>query len=98
VAIVVREGVRTEDQRQPRPGRPARTERRDRLPAPWRHAAGEHTERSLILDLALALAEDRRRDIVRETRDGLAAARARATKVSVGTVHKVLADHRDSSD
>lgn len=26
-------------------------------------AAGEHTERSLILDLALALAEDRRRDI-----------------------------------
>ena len=47
---------------------------------------------------ALALAEDRRRDIVRETRDGLAAARARATKVSVGTVHKVLADHRDSSD
>lgn len=34
-------------------------------------AAGEHTERSLILDLALALAEDRRRDIVRKTRDGL---------------------------
>jgi DNA invertase Pin-like site-specific DNA recombinase len=28
-------------------------------------AAGEHLERSLILDLALALAEDRRRDIVR---------------------------------
>jgi DNA invertase Pin-like site-specific DNA recombinase len=94
-------------------------------------AAGEHTERSLILDLALALAEDRRRDIVRKTRDGLAAARARgrtggrprvvdtdkrriilarhadgesirtiarATKVSVGTVHKVLVDHRGSSD
>ena len=40
-------------------------------------AAGEHTDRSLILDLALALAEDRRRDIVRKTRDGLAAARAR---------------------
>ena len=38
-------------------------------------AAGEHTERSLILDLALALAEDRRRDIVRKTRDGLAAAK-----------------------
>lgn len=38
-------------------------------------AAGEHTERSLILDLALALAEDRRRDIVRKTRDGLEAAR-----------------------
>jgi len=92
-------------------------------------AAGEHTDRSLILDLALALAEDRRRDIVRKTRDGLAAARARgrtggrprvvdtdkrriilarhadgesirtiarATKVSVGTVHKVLVDHRSS--
>jgi DNA invertase Pin-like site-specific DNA recombinase len=40
-------------------------------------AAGEHRERSLILDLALALAEDRRRDIVRKTNDGLAAARAR---------------------
>ena len=40
-------------------------------------AAGEHTERSLILDLALALAEDRRRDIVRKTRNGLeSAARA----------------------
>lgn len=40
-------------------------------------AAGEHRERSLILDLALALAEDRRRDIVRKTKDGLAAAKAR---------------------
>ncbi|MEV0404176.1 hypothetical protein [Actinoallomurus sp. NPDC050550] len=40
-------------------------------------AAGEHTERSLILDLALALAEDRRRDIVRKTRNGLDAARRR---------------------
>ncbi|MEV8636660.1 recombinase family protein [Streptosporangium sp. NPDC051023] len=40
-------------------------------------AAGEHTERSLILDLALALAEDRRRDIVRKTVNGLEAARAR---------------------
>lgn len=40
-------------------------------------AAGEHTERSLILDLALALAEDRRRDIVRKTKSGLeSAARA----------------------
>ncbi|WP_280445154.1 hypothetical protein [Nocardia brasiliensis] len=37
--------------------------------------AGEHTERSLILDLALALAEDRRRDISRKTRDGLESAR-----------------------
>lgn len=40
-------------------------------------AAGEHTERSLILDLALALAEDRRRDISRKTRSGLEAARKR---------------------
>ncbi|HEY9415788.1 MAG TPA: recombinase family protein [Pseudonocardia sp.] len=40
-------------------------------------AAGEHKERSLILDLALALAEDRRRDIVRKTRNGQAAARLR---------------------
>ncbi len=30
-------------------------------------AAGKHTERSLIIDLALALAEDRRRDIVSYT-------------------------------
>lgn len=40
-------------------------------------AAGEHTERSLILDLALALAEDRRRDISRKTKNGLEAARKR---------------------
>lgn len=40
-------------------------------------ASGEHTERSLILDLALALAEDRRRDIARKTKSGLEAARAR---------------------
>jgi DNA invertase Pin-like site-specific DNA recombinase len=38
-------------------------------------AAGEHAERSLVLDLALALAEDRRRDIVRKTNNGLDAAR-----------------------
>ncbi|MGW0064863.1 recombinase family protein [Streptosporangium sandarakinum] len=38
-------------------------------------AAGEHTERSFILALALALAEDRRRDIVRKTKNGLQAAR-----------------------
>jgi DNA invertase Pin-like site-specific DNA recombinase len=43
-------------------------------------AAGEHTERSLILDLALALAEDRRRDIARKTRDGLDAAARRGRK------------------
>ena len=40
-------------------------------------AAGEHLERSLILDLALALAEDRRRDIVRKTKNGLDSARSR---------------------
>jgi DNA invertase Pin-like site-specific DNA recombinase len=40
-------------------------------------AAGEHLERSLILDLALALAEDRRRDIARKTRNGLDSARVR---------------------
>ncbi|TCJ89395.1 recombinase family protein [Nocardia alba] len=43
-------------------------------------AAGEHTERSLILDLALAMAEDRRRDIARKTRDGLDAAARRGRK------------------
>jgi DNA invertase Pin-like site-specific DNA recombinase len=91
-------------------------------------AAGEHTERSLILDLALALAEDRRRDIVRKTKNGLEAARkrgkvggrprvvdedkrrvilarheedeesvrtiAQATGLSVGTVHRVIVEHR----
>jgi DNA invertase Pin-like site-specific DNA recombinase len=88
-------------------------------------AAGEHTERSLILDLALALSEDRRRDIVRKTKNGLDAARRRGrvggrrpvvdddkraailarrqrgesirtiaagVKVSVGVVHKTLAE------
>lgn len=40
-------------------------------------AAGEHTERSLVLDIALALAEDRRRDIARKTKNGLEAARRR---------------------
>ncbi|WP_424532398.1 recombinase family protein [Sphaerisporangium viridialbum] len=88
-------------------------------------AAGEHTERSLILALALALAEDRRRDITRKTKNGLEAARKRGrvggrrpvvdddkradilarrergesirtiaagVKVSIGVVHKTLAD------
>ncbi|MBF6358300.1 recombinase family protein [Nocardia higoensis] len=49
-------------------------------------AAGEHTERSLILDLALALAEDRRRDIARKTRDGLDAAARRGRKGGRPTV------------
>jgi DNA invertase Pin-like site-specific DNA recombinase len=93
-------------------------------------AAGEHTERSLILDLALALAEDRRRDIVRKTKNGLDAARkhgrvggrrpvvdddkraailarrergesirtiAAGVNVSVGVVHKTLADAKTST-
>lgn len=83
-----------------------------------------NTERSLILDIAHALAEDRRRDIIRKTKNGLDAARARVrggrrpvvdddkraaildrrkrgesirtiaagVKVSVGVVHKTLAD------
>ncbi|MEU6587198.1 hypothetical protein [Nocardia sp. NPDC046763] len=40
-------------------------------------AACEHTERNFLLDLALARAEDRRRDIVRKTRGGLEAAARR---------------------
>jgi DNA invertase Pin-like site-specific DNA recombinase len=40
-------------------------------------AAGDHSERTFVLDLALALAEDRRRDIVRKTKNGLEAARVR---------------------
>ncbi len=40
-------------------------------------AAGEHTERSFVLDMALAIAEDRRRDIARKTKSGLEAARKR---------------------
>lgn len=55
-------------------------------------AAGEHTERSLIVDLALALAEDRRCDIVRETRNGLESA-ARAGRTG-GRPRVVDADKR----
>ncbi|WP_199780842.1 MULTISPECIES: recombinase family protein [unclassified Streptomyces] len=40
-------------------------------------AAGKQTERSLIPDLALALAEDRRRNIVKKTKNGLDSTRAR---------------------
>ncbi|MFT4010936.1 MAG: recombinase family protein [Nocardioidaceae bacterium] len=94
-------------------------------------AAGEHTERSLVLDLALALAEDRRRDIIRKTRNGLAAARAngkvggrpsvidadkrrailarraegetlrtiaKGVKVSVGVVHRVIAEAAEQDE
>jgi len=39
--------------------------------------AGEHKESNLLLELALVLATERRRDIVKKTKDGLAAARAR---------------------
>ncbi|AZK93836.1 recombinase family protein [Streptomyces sp. SID5473] len=54
-------------------------------------AAGEHTEGSLILDLALALAEDRRRDIVKRTKNGLESARARGR---VGGRHPVVDDDK----
>lgn len=39
--------------------------------------AGEHKESNLLLELALVLATERRRDIVKKTRNGLEAARAR---------------------
>lgn len=39
--------------------------------------AGEHTEMNLLLELALVLASERRRDIVKKTKNGLDAARAR---------------------
>ncbi|WP_053692190.1 recombinase family protein [Streptomyces sp. WM6372] len=39
--------------------------------------AGEHKEMNLLLELALVLASERRRDIVKKTKDGLVAARAR---------------------
>lgn len=39
--------------------------------------AGEHSEMNLLLELALVLASERRRDIVKKTKNGLEAARAR---------------------
>lgn len=54
-------------------------------------AAGEHKERSFVLDMALALAEDRRRDIVRKTKNGLAAARQRG---NVGGRPSVIDDDK----
>ena len=54
-------------------------------------AAGEHTERSFVLDMALALAEDRRRDISRKTKDGLEAARRRG---QVGGRPRVIDDDK----
>ncbi|MDR8020489.1 recombinase family protein [Nesterenkonia aerolata] len=64
-------------------------------------AAGEHTERSFLLDLALALAEDRRRDISRKTRNGLEAARrqgrvgGRPRVVDQDKRRVILARHED---
>lgn len=46
--------------------------------------AGEHTEMNLLLELALVLASERRRDIVKKTKDGLAAARTRGRVGGVG--------------
>lgn len=54
-------------------------------------AAGEHTERSFVLDMALALAEDRRRDISQKTKSGLAAARKEGR---VGGRPKVIDDDK----
>lgn len=54
-------------------------------------AAGEHTERSFLLDMALALAEDRRRDISRKTKNGLEAARKRGR---VGGRPRVIDDDK----
>jgi hypothetical protein len=71
--------------RPPRP-QPAGGVDRSQRPVPARcrrQGAGGHRGRRahralLILDLALALSEDRRRDIVRKTKDGLEAARRRS--------------------
>lgn len=54
-------------------------------------AKGEHTERSFVLDMAMALAEDRRRDIVRKTKNGLEAARKRGR---VGGRPRVIDDDK----
>ncbi|MDR3082769.1 MAG: recombinase family protein [Streptomyces sp.] len=43
-------------------------------------AAGDHRERSFVLDLALAIAEERRREISKATKSGLEAARQRGRK------------------
>ncbi|MCX5427929.1 recombinase family protein [Streptomyces sp. NBC_00257] len=51
--------------------------------------AGEHTEMNLLLELALVLASERRRDIVKKTKNGLDAARARGR---VGGRRPVMTD------
>ncbi|MGM9380545.1 recombinase family protein [Streptomyces antibioticus] len=44
-------------------------------------AAGEHTERNMAIDFALAFAEERRRDISRKTKNGLEATKRRGTQL-----------------
>lgn len=51
-------------------------------------ASGEYTERNVVLDIALALAEDRRRDIVRKTKNGLEA---------LASAGRSAADHASST-
>lgn len=48
--------------------------------------AGVHTERTLVIDIALAIAEDHRREIARSTKQGLDAAIARGVKLGRQTV------------
>ena len=57
-------------------------------------AAGEHAQRSLILDIALALFEDRHRDIARKTKNGLEAARRRG---QVGGRRPVVDDDKPAA-
>lgn len=56
-------------------------------------APADHTERSLILDLALALAEDHRRDIARKTKSGLGS----AARADSSERHSSCSRHKDSS-
>lgn len=64
-------------------------------------AAGEHAERTITLDIALALAEDQRRNIARKTRNGLQAARkqgrvgGRPTVITTDRRHAILGRHND---
>ena len=70
--------------------------RNAQLSEPLQRAVGvphtlQHAERSLILGLALALAEDRRRDISCKTKNGLEAARKRG---KVGGRPRVIDDDK----
>lgn len=51
--------------------------------------AGEHQEMNLLLELALVLASERRRDIVKKTKNGLDAARSRGR---IGGRRAVMSD------